>query len=836
MNHDQQPRHFARTLHQRLDIDFALQAAGLGVWELDRATNEVFWDDRCRELFGLSTDNRLSYSEVITHIHPDDITRASAAVEAACTPGSNGLYDETLRVSGVDDGILRWVRFHGRAYFNESGEVYRFGGVAQDVSESVLAQQQVVEKSQTLAESEARFRGIVDQLPGAVLVVRGDDFIVDQINPPMMELIGRGADVIGQPFLSFMPELEGEFAWQQVRRAYFEGIEYVGKEIMVTHSRGDKFSDYFYNLSYRPLWEGGKITGVIQAATDISEQVIARKKLEQTEEKLRGVIAAAPAGIGLFIGRDLVIESANETFIKIVGKGPGVEGLPLREAMPELLSEGQPFLKILDDVFTTGVPFVSPASLVKIVQDGVLNSNYYNISYTPLRNTSGEIYGILDIAIDVTSQILSQRALEEKESTLRGAIEIADMGIWELNMKTGITVYTERLRQLFEFEEDFIDWEHLYNPIHEDDRERLKMAVQKASDPEIGFLDEEYTVVTQQTGRQRIVRAQAKMYFDKEGNPDKLVGSMRDLTQERKIQWDLEQLVHQRTQELEAANEELASINEELAAKNEELEAGNDEYMAINERMEEVNNSLLRSNSNLETFAYVASHDLQEPLRKIQQFSSLLLARYGGSIGDGYAYVERMQAAASRMSALIEDLLNFSRISTHHEIHDTIPLQDVVSLALTTLELTIQETNAKIEIGALPSVIGDASQLTQLFQNLLSNALKFSRVDGSGNAATPVIQIKNNTLNVSELPAHVRPARSAMMYHCISVTDNGVGFDEKYLDRIFQLFQRLHGRTEFAGTGIGLAISERVVQNHGGAITANSEPGMGATFRVYLPV
>jgi len=837
MNGDQQSLQFAKGHNQKLDADFALQAAGMGVWELNPVTNEVYWDVRCRELFGLTTANHLSYSHVMANIHAEDINRVREKFQWALNPESKGLYDQTFRVLGVDDGLLRWVHFYGRAYFNESGDVYRVAGVAQDVSEQMFVQQQLMENSQLLGESEARFRNIIKQVPGAILVVRGDDFVIDQVNPPMMELIGHGAEAIGQPMLSLMPELADEFAWQQVRRVYLEGAEYDGKEILVTHSRGEVVSEHYYNLSYRPLWEGGKITGVIQAATDITDQVFARKKLEETETKLRGVIAAAPAGIGLFIGRDLVIESPNQTFIDIVGKGPGVEGLPLREAMPELLTEGQPFLKILDDVFTTGVPFISPASLVKIVQNGVLNDNYYNISYTPLRDKNGVIYGILDIAIDVTAQVTVQQALEESESTLRGAIEIADMGIWELNMKTGVTTYSERLKQLFEFDQDYIEWERLYNPIHENDRERLKAAVAQVSTPgSSGFLDEEYTIITRITGRHRTVRALAKMYFDKEGKPDKLIGSMRDLTEERKTQLALEQLVQQRTEELEVANEELAATNEELASTNEELAAGNDEFAAINEKMEETNDMLLRSNNNLETFAYIASHDLQEPLRKIQQFGNLLMARHGDSIGDGITYVERMQSAASRMSALISDLLEFSRITTHSEMTGTVSLEEVVSQVLLTLELTVQEAGAKIDVDTLPDVTGDASQLMQLMQNLFSNAIKFSRVDSSGAPAIPIIKIKCQTIAAADLPADIKPARPAAAYYRIDVVDNGVGFDEKYLDRIFQLFQRLHGKSEFAGTGIGLAISEKVVINHGGAITASSTPGKGAIFSVYLPV
>ena len=837
MNDDYQSRRFARSLNQEFDLDFALRSAGLGVWELNPVTNEVIWDDRCRELFGMASNNELTYQEVINHIHPEDRAKIRENVRLAFDPKSEGLYDQTFRVVGVDDGLLRWVRFHGKGYFNNSGEIYRFAGVAQEVTEQMQASLQLEKTSRSLADSEARFQNIIMQMPGPILVVRGDDFIIDQINPPMLQLIGQGPDAVGKPMLSLMPELAGEFAWQQVRQVYFEGIEYYGKEILVTHSRAGVISEHYYNLSYRPLWEGGIITGVIQAAVEITEQVFARKKLEETETKLRGVIAAAPAGIGLFIGRDLIIESPNQTFIDIVGKGPGVEGLPLREAMPELLTESQPFLNILDNVFTTGVPFISPASLVKIVQNGVLNDNYYNISYTPLRNSAGEIYGILDIAIDVTEQVIVQRALEESESTLRGAIEIADMGIWELNMKTGVTTYSDRLKQLFEFNKDYIEWDNLYNPIYEKDRKRLEEAVKKAATPGLsGILDEEYTIVTERTRRHRIVRAQAKMYFDKEGMPDKLVGSMRDLTDTRQTQLALEQLVQLRTEELAAANEELATTNEELATTNEELAAGNDEYIAINEQMEETNRMLLRSNSNLETFAYVASHDLQEPLRKIQQFGNLLMTRYGDSIGAGSTYVERMQAAASRMSGLISDLLDFSRINTQPEITGIIPLEEIIAQVLITLELTIQQTGAKIHVESLPEVAGDATQLMQLFQNLISNAVKFSTVDHSGQPATPVISIKSQIVGDRDLPSNLTPARQSFYYYRIDVTDNGVGFDEIHLNRIFQLFQRLYGRSEFSGTGIGLAICEKVAANHGGAITASSRPGEGATFMVYLPI
>ncbi|RZL07710.1 MAG: hypothetical protein EOO89_22670, partial [Pedobacter sp.] len=164
-------------------------------------------------------------------------------------------------------------------------------------------------------------------------------------------------------------------------------------------------------------------------------------------------------------------------------------------------------------------------------------------------------------------------------------------------------------------------------------------------------------------------------------------------------------------------------------------------------------------------------------------------------------------------------------------ISERVSLTEVVKTALTDLELVIAETGAAITVDILPHVQGDRSQLEQLFQNLLSNALKFRRVDTS-----PVIQVRVKTLASTKLPPSVKPARTAKVYHCISVSDNGIGFEEKLVPRIFQVFQRLHGQSAFAGTGIGLAICEKVVTNHGGVITANSQPGKGSTFSVYLPL
>ncbi|WP_245563740.1 sensor histidine kinase [Spirosoma luteum] len=271
----------------------------------------------------------------------------------------------------------------------------------------------------------------------------------------------------------------------------------------------------------------------------------------------------------------------------------------------------------------------------------------------------------------------------------------------------------------------------------------------------------------------------------------------------RLLSVDLDQQVQQRTKELLTANEDLL----------------------------EANNLLTRSNDNLQKFAYVASHDLQEPLRKIQAFGDLLKKELASASSEGLDYLDRMQSAAGRMSTLIRDLLNYSRISNRLDTGKALSLNDVVQEILTDLDLTIAETGAIMSVGELPTITGEASQLNQLFQNLISNALKFRRLD-----TVPHIQITARPVKAADLANTIKPARSADMYHQIDVIDNGIGFEEKYLTRIFEVFQRLHSRSTFAGTGIGLAICEKVVTNHGGAITAASQPNQGSVFSIFLPV
>ncbi|RYC67844.1 PAS domain-containing sensor histidine kinase [Spirosoma sordidisoli] len=680
MTGEQKP--FSRYDTLALDrLQFALQAAHVGTWDIDLVNQQVWWDDHCQELFGISGANQVPFAQVLTMVHPADQLRVGQAVQRAIDQEENGRYDIMHRANSVD-GSERWLHCRGKAYVNEQGLPYRLAGTVADVTEQVLARQQV----------------------------------------------------------------------------------------------------------------------------------------DASEARLRFIVASAPIAIALFTGEELVIDLPNQTFIDTIGKGPDIAGKPLRQLMPEL--ENQPILQTLSDVYTSGTLHQSFGTPVDVVQQGVLRHNFYDITYTPIQNAVGHTYAVLNISVDVTEQVLARQKIAEAEERFRGAIELAELGTWEVDLSTAEFCFSDRLKAWYGLRpHESVTGEHVYLAVREADRARLWAAasdiISQASPNRL--YDVEYTIDAARTGRERILRAQGNVFVDASGRPTRISGTVQDVTEQRWVQLALEREVQERTEELAVMNRELMTTNEE--------------FMVVNHALEEANNDLVRSNQNLEQFAYIASHDLQEPLRKIQQFGDLLKIRYADSAGDELDFLNRMQSAAGRMSILIRDLLAFSRISTRQASLTPVALRQAVEQALDNLSVSIAETKAQIDIHDLPVIPGDSLQLSQLFQNLLSNAIKFSRP-----GVTPHVVISSHPVQARELPPSIKPTRLAAAYHRVEVADNGIGFDEKYTDRIFQVFQRLHGKNEFAGTGVGLAICEKVAVNHGGGITASSQSGQGATFSVYLPV
>lgn len=267
----------------------------------------------------------------------------------------------------------------------------------------------------------------------------------------------------------------------------------------------------------------------------------------------------------------------------------------------------------------------------------------------------------------------------------------------------------------------------------------------------------------------------------------------------------------------------VAELNRALAQANAELE---EKVNVRTQALMQFSEELQRSNRELEEFAFVASHDLQEPLRKIRAFGDRLQQKYSAELGrTGSDYVARMQAASERMSALIDDLLSFSRVTTKQHPFVMVDLNVVMHRVLDDLDFAIEDSHAQLHIDPLPTIDADTSQIAQVFMNLIANSLKFRAAN-----ERPIIAVTC----VENIASPMVDDNRA--WCCIKFSDQGIGFEKQYTDRVFSLFQRLHGRNEYSGTGIGLALCRKIIERHGGTITAESELGNGAVFTIYLPM
>ncbi len=276
-----------------------------------------------------------------------------------------------------------------------------------------------------------------------------------------------------------------------------------------------------------------------------------------------------------------------------------------------------------------------------------------------------------------------------------------------------------------------------------------------------------------------------------------------------------------------ALQEQAAHLEQEVARRTAELMAANQQLTSEISERKQVEQSLQiyaheleRSNQELDNFAHIASHDLQEPLRKITVFGSRLEEKHAAALDErGLEYLRRMQSAAARMQHLIQDLLVYSRVTTHRQPFSLVSLNDILREVLSDLEVRVEQTGATLLVGQLPELEADPVQMRQLLQNLVGNALKFVAPH-----RPPVIEIGSHSMS--------QDGREMCR---IFVRDNGIGIDPQFQRRIFEIFERLHGRTTYEGTGVGLAICRKIVERHNGAIAVESTPGEGATFMVTLP-
>lgn len=411
-----------------------------------------------------------------------------------------------------------------------------------------------------------------------------------------------------------------------------------------------------------------------------------------------------------------------------------------------------------------------------------------------ITNEAGEISGAVNMLLDITEQKKAKDKIEESGQRLSLAIETAQLGTWELNVKTRKVSYSKRYLEILGYTDTvMLDHNQLLMHIHPDDLEHRNKKI--AEGYETGLINFEIRILWTDKSVHWI-KAQGKVFYDDEGKPDRLMGTIMDITERKMAEGELEKRVFERTAELQQANLKLE-----------------------------------RSNHELEQYAYIASHDLQEPLRKIRTYSGMLhqdlVQKYDKASS---AVLQKIITSAERMSNLIYDLLNFSRLLKPDNIIEPTDLNSIVKNVINDFELALEQKKARIEVDLLPTIQAVPLQMNQLFYNLINNALKFSRED-----VVPKISIKSRTLSKSEISGN-KNLNPQLAYIDVMVSDNGIGFEQSNAEQIFEVFKRLHTRDSYPGSGIGLALCRKIVTNHEGDIYAESVENKGSTFHAVLPI
>jgi signal transduction histidine kinase len=517
-------------------------------------------------------------------------------------------------------------------------------------------------------------------------------------------------------------------------------------------------------------------------------------------EDFNRLFAQAPVAVCIVSGPDYKVEMVNDSMLEILGRTRDVIGNPIEKSLTEARKQG--LIALLDTVRQTNQPLYVSNFPASILINGVMEMRHFSLIFKPYYLNPGDEHAaaIFCVAHNITDQVFSLQKLEAEKQLTTLALEVGEVGMVETDWEKGIIKTDPRADEIFDSHGSMTIEEYL-SRIHPDDRAIRDKALEEGK--KTGMFDFEVRLVLHHKDI-RWLKSRGVFQKNREGEIVSSFGVVQDITAQKEFAQALHQKVEERTKELEEANQSLRDVNAELA----------------------------RSNKNLEEFAYAASHDLKEPIRKILLFSDRLKKAIKGKLeNDEEFLLNRMEQAALRMGVLVDDLLVYSYVNRASSVfYEPVDLNAKIAAILDDLELLITEKKAVIKVvGPLPTIKGNRRQFQQLFQNLISNGLKYHKP-----GETPVIEISCSVVQGADLPVNFQARVPTKPYYLIKLRDNGIGFEKDEAERIFDVFTRLHGNAEYPGTGVGLSIARKVAENHGGYLWAYSEPGKGATFYVAL--
>ncbi|QRQ99841.1 ATP-binding protein [Dyadobacter sandarakinus] len=524
--------------------------------------------------------------------------------------------------------------------------------------------------------------------------------------------------------------------------------------------------------------------------TKVSSVIKINQVARKAETELREIFQRAPVAIGIFKGNQLVIEVANAMLLSYWNKyADEVVGRPFAEVFSDAGSES--FGAIARDVFESGERKILREYPLPVAREGGPTRIYTNVVVEPVHDITGLITAVMLVANDVTELITALDLVRESEQRFRLLANSIPQLVWRIDAIGGEHFYNEFTYTFSGLSPDLLQAQGLILLMHPEDRPGNELAWQNAFISGEDFVYEHRFLRHDGQYRWHLSRGVAQRSAS--GMVENWIGASTDIHDQKTLEEVLEQRVALRTAELENINEQITKTNREL-----------------------------------EQFAHVTSHDLQEPLRKIQVFSGMVRDQLSDQDRVSQDFIRRIIASSERMSHLIKDLLDFARIGSTDLVYEKTDLNDILLSVQEDFEFMISDTQAEIKAAVLPVIDAVPLQMNQLFYNLMGNALKFAR-------GRSHIEITCDQLSAEECGA-LGFLKLSAPYIRIIFRDQGIGFDQEFAERIFTIFQTLNNRKAFAGNGIGLSICKKVVENHSGVIIAKGERDVGAAFEIYLPV
>jgi PAS domain S-box-containing protein len=660
--------------------------------------------------------------------------------------------------------------------------------------------------TEQLRESEARFRSMADSVP-ALIWLSDLEGARDYFNKTWLEFTGRTM------------ELEAGYGWvDDIHPDYRE--RYLGAyrvafaerrpfELEYLLRRRDGAFRWVLARGTPRFTPQGAFAGFVGLCLDVTDRREALDEVRRSEAFRRSVFENSPDCLKIIDldGRILEMNAAGYRLMELDGP-EAIDNAPWADLWPPVNRE-----TVREAVGAAREGRVGRFQGFCPTAKGT--PKYWDASVALLPDADGRPYRLIGVSRDVTEQRRAEDSVRASEHRFRTLTEAVPQMVWTADPAGAVTFFNRRWDEYTGAPLDVghpADWGN--GVVYPDDAGAFRADWARAVAGSAPAFARELRLRRASDGAYRWMLAVAMPLRDPTGTVTEWVGTLTDIDDQKRQTELLARLVRERTTELEDANTALTTEVQVRTAAEEQIRA--------------IAAELERSNAELEKFAYVASHDLQEPLRKIQAFGDRLLTKCRDQLPDnGKEFVDRMLSAAGRMRRLIDDLLTFSRVTTQRRPFARVDLDKLVREVVSDLDVRIGSANGIVRVGPLPKLDADPSQMRQLFQNLIVNAIKFHRP-----GVPPVVEIAGELTD--QTPAPPGAGEEVPLYR-ITVRDNGIGFEEKYSERIFDVFQRLHGRDEYEGTGVGLAICRKIVERHGGTITALGRLGEGATFVVALP-